>query len=100
VEHLFTHLLQGLLNLFGMDQKQQVFWVVLVLLAWLVVWALRSRDYGRVFSWLFVFMGVSLTLVLFSESPAVRWVGLAIFMVSSVAGFAWNAIRARRTGAR
>ena len=75
---LFEFLFRGLLEWLGIDLKQQFLLMVIVLIAWFVVYMIRSRENDRVLSVTFVLMAIAFLVFLFTELPRARWSAAAI----------------------
>ena len=96
MEHLFNLLLQAALDGLGIDMKRQFLLALLAYLAAFVVWSVRPRAYGFILSALFAILGVSLMVLLFTESVTVRWASFLICSASAIFAFTWQFVRTRR----
>src|SRR5438067_100671 len=88
-----SHFLGPIFEILGISAEAQLIWIVMALLAAFIIYSIRARSHGRVFAVIFVAMGFSLFFVLFSESPRVRRISVAVFAISCAAGFVWQALR-------
>ena len=91
-----SHFIGPIFHALGIDEKTQLFWMLLIMIAAFVVYAIRLRRFGRVYPIIFVVMGFALFLFLFSESSGIRGCGLVVLIASIAAAFAWEALRRRR----
>jgi len=95
-----THLIAPILELLGIDHKQQFVWGLIMCLAIFIVYAIRyRREHGIVFGVLFALLGVSLLVFLFAESHAAQGWAAAVFGLDVIAIFAWHFVRNARAGA-
>jgi hypothetical protein len=95
--HLFSHAVRLLLEELDIDDKRQFTFAVLVLVAGFIVYEIRARHrHGNVFSSLFITLGLSALVFLFTESEAARHWSALIFTLAALAVFAWEFLRRRR----
>ena len=97
--HTVQHIVQLVLEMLGIDHKQQVYWVLLAYSAAFIVWVVRCRTHGWFFAALFAIMGLAVTLFLITESVDVRRGAVLTLAISIVIAFVWDAIRKSRSTA-
>jgi len=96
VAHLFTEMFRGLLHWLGVNEQQEFVAYTLIYAAAFALYAGRRFRHQKVYSLLYLGLGLSILVFLFSEGGRGRAIGACGFGMVTVGLFGWYFVGRRK----
>jgi hypothetical protein len=89
MNHLVINAVQALLHWLGVNDKQEFIVFALIYAGAFFIYAGRQFSRNKVYSVLYLALGMSILLFFFSEHVRGRWIGACGFVVTTIGLFGW-----------